>query len=119
MYIHPIKIGNVEIKNNIFLAPMAGISDMPFRILCKEKGAGLVYTEMVSSKGMFYDDTNTFKWCIATPKTKNKKLANSTDSVLFKMRKNGKNDIAELVPDIATMKKVFDAYNKFVDEING
>ena len=59
MYIHPIKIGNVEIKNNIFLAPMAGISDMPFRILCKEKGAGLVYTEMVSSKGMFYEDKKT------------------------------------------------------------
>ena len=40
---------------------MAGISDMPFRILCKEKGAGLVYTEMVSSKGMFYDDKKTKK----------------------------------------------------------
>lgn len=61
MNIHPIKIGNVEINNNIFLAPMAGISDMPFRILCKEKGAGLVYTEMVSSKGMFYDDRKTKK----------------------------------------------------------
>lgn len=61
MYIHPIKIGNIELKNNIFLAPMAGISDMPFRILCKEKGAGLVYTEMVSSKGMFYDDKKTKK----------------------------------------------------------
>ena len=61
MYIHPIKIGNVEIKNNIFLAPMAGVSDMPFRVLCKEKGAGLVYTEMVSSKGMFYDDKKTKK----------------------------------------------------------
>ena len=61
MYIHPIKIGKVEINNNIFLAPMAGISDMPFRILCKEKGAGLVYTEMVSSKGMFYDDRKTKK----------------------------------------------------------
>ena len=61
MYIHPIKIGKVEISNNIFLAPMAGISDMPFRILCKEKGAGLVYTEMVSSKGMFYDDRKTKK----------------------------------------------------------
>ena len=59
MLIHPIKIGNVEIKNNIFLAPMAGISDMPFRVLCKEKGAGLVYTEMVSSKGMFYEDKKT------------------------------------------------------------
>lgn len=61
MYIHAIKIGDVEINNNIFLAPMAGISDMPFRILCKEKGAGLVYTEMVSSKGMFYDDRKTKK----------------------------------------------------------
>ena len=61
MYLHPIKIGDIEIKNNIFLAPMAGISDMPFRVLCKEKGAGLVYTEMVSSKGMFYDDTKTKK----------------------------------------------------------
>lgn len=61
MYIHPIKIGNVELENNIFLAPMAGISDMPFRILCKEKGVGLVYTEMVSSKGMFYDDKKTKK----------------------------------------------------------
>lgn len=58
-YIHPIEIGNVKIKNNVFLAPMAGISDMPFRILCKENGAGLVYTEMISSKGMHYDDTKT------------------------------------------------------------
>lgn len=60
-YIHQIKIGDVELNNNIFLAPMAGISDMPFRILCKEHGVGLVYTEMVSSKGMFYDDTKTKK----------------------------------------------------------
>ena len=59
MYIKPIKIGNVEIQNNIFLAPMAGITDLPFRILCKEHGAGLVYTEMVSSKGIFYDDSKT------------------------------------------------------------
>ncbi len=60
-YLHEIKIGNVNIKNNVFLAPMAGISDMPFRVLCKEKGAGLVYTEMISSKGMFYNDTKTKK----------------------------------------------------------
>ena len=59
MYIKPIKIGNLEIQNNIFLAPMAGITDLPFRILCKEHGAGLVYTEMVSSKGIFYDDSKT------------------------------------------------------------
>lgn len=58
-YIHPIKIGNVELNNNVFLAPMAGVTDMPLRILCKEFGAGLVYTEMVSSKGMFYNDEKT------------------------------------------------------------
>ncbi|MBR3281018.1 MAG: tRNA dihydrouridine synthase DusB [Clostridia bacterium] len=56
-----MKIGNLKINNNIFLAPMAGISDMPFRILCKEKGAGLVYTEMISSKGMYYNDSKTKK----------------------------------------------------------
>ena len=61
MYLHKIKIGNVEINNNIFLAPMAGITDLPYRILCKEQGAGLVYTEMVSSKGMFYNDKKTKK----------------------------------------------------------
>ena len=61
MYLHEINIGNVKLNNNVFLAPMAGISDMPFRILCKEKGAGLVYTEMISSKGMFYNDTKTKK----------------------------------------------------------
>ena len=61
MFIHSLKIGNVNISNNVFLAPMAGVTDMPFRILCKEKGAGLVYTEMVSSKGMYYNDTKTKK----------------------------------------------------------
>lgn len=61
MYINSIKIGNVKLENNIFLAPMAGVTDQPFRILCKEFGAGLVYTEMVSSKGIFYDDSKTKK----------------------------------------------------------
>lgn len=51
-----MQIGNVVLKNNVFLAPMAGVTDMPFRILCKEQGCGLVYTEMVSAKGMHYDD---------------------------------------------------------------
>ena len=59
MYLHEINLGSVKLDNNVFLAPMAGISDMPFRILCKEKGAGLVYTEMISSKGMYYNDTKT------------------------------------------------------------
>lgn len=56
-----MRIGNVEIKNNIFLAPMAGITDMPFRILCKEQGCGLVYSEMVSAKGLHYNDEKSFK----------------------------------------------------------
>ena len=54
-----MKIGNVELKNNIFLAPMAGITDKTFRIICKEMGAGLVFSEMVSSKGLYYGDKNT------------------------------------------------------------
>ena len=53
-YIHPIKLNNLIIPNNIFLAPMAGVTDMPYRKLCKEMGAGLVYTEMVSSKAIHY-----------------------------------------------------------------
>lgn len=54
-----IKIGSFSPKNNIFLAPMAGVTDMPFRYLCAKMGAGLTYTEMVSSKGMYYNDKKT------------------------------------------------------------
>lgn len=56
-----MKIGNVELENNIFLAPMAGVTDLPFRILCKEMGCGLVYSEMISAKGILYDNENTKK----------------------------------------------------------
>lgn len=54
-----MKIGNIELDNNVFLAPMAGISDISFRIICKEMGTGLVYTEMVSGKGLYYNDEKT------------------------------------------------------------
>ena len=54
-----MKIGNLELENNVFLAPMAGVTDLPFRILCKEMGCGLVYSEMVSAKGILYDNKNT------------------------------------------------------------
>ncbi|MDR2904199.1 MAG: tRNA dihydrouridine synthase DusB [Clostridiales bacterium] len=54
-----MKIGNTVLKNNVFLAPMAGITDMPFRTLCAEQGAGLVYSEMVSAKGVLYKNENT------------------------------------------------------------
>jgi tRNA-dihydrouridine synthase B len=59
MYLKKLKIGNVELENNILLAPMAGITDKPFRIIAKEYGPGLVCTEMVSSKGLYYDDSKT------------------------------------------------------------
>ena len=52
-------IGNVEIKGNLFLGPMAGVTDLPFRLLCKEKGVDMVYTEMVSAKGIRYNNKNT------------------------------------------------------------
>ena len=54
-----MKIGNVETKNNVFLAPMAGITVLPFRLICPENGAGLVYSEMVSSKALLYGDEKT------------------------------------------------------------
>ena len=59
MYLHKLIIGNVELENNILLAPMAGITDHAFRIICKEYGAGVVYTEMVSSKALMYGDDKT------------------------------------------------------------
>ena len=58
-YIKKIKIGDVELDNNVFLAPMAGITDRPFRLICEEFNPGLVCTEMVSSKGLFYGDKKT------------------------------------------------------------
>ena len=54
-----MKIENLELENNIFLAPMAGITDLPFRLICKENGAGLVYTEMVSAKALLYGNEKT------------------------------------------------------------
>lgn len=52
-------IGNVTLDNNLILAPMAGVTDLPFRVLCKEQGAGLICMEMVSAKGIYYNNKNT------------------------------------------------------------
>lgn len=54
-----MKIGNLEFEKNVFLAPMAGFTDISFRGLCKEMGCGLVYTEMVSAKALYYGSENT------------------------------------------------------------
>ena len=53
-----MKIGSVEC-GNIILAPMAGITDMPFRALCREQGATFSYTEMISAKALYYKNKNT------------------------------------------------------------
>lgn len=59
MYVKPLKIGNLVVENNIVLAPMAGITDLPFRIICKQYGTGLTFTEMASAKAIFYQDEKT------------------------------------------------------------
>ena len=61
MYLHKLNIGNVELQNNIILAPMAGVTDLPFRIIVEKFNPGLVCTEMVSSKALYYGDEKTKK----------------------------------------------------------
>ena len=57
--IRKLQIGNVTLENNLILAPMAGVTDLPFRLLCKEQGAGLLCMEMVSAKAILYKNKNT------------------------------------------------------------
>ena len=54
-----LKIGDVELDCPLILAPMAGVTDMPFRLLCREQGCGAAYTEMVSAKAILYKNRNT------------------------------------------------------------
>ena len=56
-----MKIGNVDIKGNVALGPMAGVTDLPFRLLCKEQGCDLMYTEMVSAKAILYNNKNPYE----------------------------------------------------------
>ena len=57
--IKTLTIGNVELPNRYVLAPMAGVTDLPFRLLCKEQGAGLLCMEMISAKALRYKNKNT------------------------------------------------------------
>ena len=59
MYLKELQIGNIKLENNVLLAPMAGITDLAFRKICKGFGSGLVCTEMLSSKAIFYNDSKT------------------------------------------------------------
>ena len=55
-----MRIGNFETPGNVFLAPMAGVTDLPFRLICKQFEASLLYTEMINAKAVCYEDKNTF-----------------------------------------------------------
>lgn len=59
MYFKKLKIGNVELENNLILAPMAGVTNKPFRIICKQYGVGMVCTEMASARAMYHNDLKT------------------------------------------------------------
>lgn len=63
-----MKFGTVETPNNVFLAPMAGITDLPFRLICKEFGVGMMTTEMVSAKGLLYENVKTNDLLYIDPK---------------------------------------------------
>ena len=56
-----MKIGNLNLDNRVFLSPMAGVTDLPFRLICKEQDCGMLYREMVNAKALCYDDQNTKK----------------------------------------------------------
>jgi tRNA-dihydrouridine synthase B len=56
-----MKLGNVELEVPLALAPMAGITDLPFRVLCREQGCGFTVSEMVSAKGLLYNNCKTFE----------------------------------------------------------
>ena len=58
-YLKKIEIGNVELENNLILAPMAGVTNRPFRMICKEYGVGMVCTEMASARAMLHNDVKT------------------------------------------------------------
>ena len=68
--IRPLQIGSVTLPNNLILAPMAGVTDLPFRLLCKEQGAGLLCMEMVSAKAILYKNKNTEELLTIDPREK-------------------------------------------------
>ena len=66
-FVRPVRIGSLDLRNNIFLAPLAGVTDLPFRLLCKEQGAGFAYSEMISAKGVHYKSANSFELAMTVP----------------------------------------------------
>ncbi|MFZ7131004.1 MAG: tRNA dihydrouridine synthase DusB [Eubacteriales bacterium] len=62
-----MNIGNVSLENKYIMAPMAGVTDLPFRLLCKEQGCALTFTEMISAKALYYEDKKTKKLLATKP----------------------------------------------------
>ncbi len=85
-----MKIGNKEV-GRVFLAPVAGVSDLPFRMIAREMGADLCYTEMVSAKALCFGDKKTKKllFCESEPQPKAVQLFGSEPEILGKAAKNG------------------------------
>ncbi|MFQ7035366.1 MAG: tRNA dihydrouridine synthase [Candidatus Borkfalkia sp.] len=71
MQIRPVKIGDITVPNNLFAAPLAGYTDFAFRKLCYRFGAGLCFTEMVSAKGLKYNNEGTRALLYKSPEEKN------------------------------------------------
>ncbi len=84
-----LTIGNVSLDNNVILAPMAGVTDLPFRLLCREQGAGLICMEMVSAKAIFYNNRNTEELMEIHPQEKpvSLQLFGSEPDILSEMAK--------------------------------
>ena len=84
-----LTIGNVSLDNNVILAPMAGVTDLPFRLLCREQGAGLICMEMVSAKAILYNNKNTEELMEIHPQEKpvSLQLFGSEPDILSEMAK--------------------------------
>ena len=59
--LRPLTLGTLRLEHNVLLAPMAGVTDLPFRLLCREQGAAFAYTEMISAKGVHYKSVHRSK----------------------------------------------------------
>lgn len=90
MEIKELKLGNITIPNNVLMAPLAGYTCYPFRMLCQELGAGLCYTEMISCNGLKYKDKATKKLLFTTPNEKIKaaQLLGSDPRIMEKMARS-------------------------------
>ena len=98
--LNKLKIGDVELNNNIILGPMAGFTDRPFRIICEKYNPGLTITEMVSNKGLFYNDEKT-KLLMNTTREKRpvaiQIFGSDEESIKYAVEYINKNHLSEII----------------------